>query len=234
MIFHLKVRLALIWFLILGSAFSACEHQQESQSPAAVQESVAAVTSTSKVVPKDSTSLLAEGAVQDSTAQTGPSLASTPLDCVRGTPEPIVRKKVFPNTHFVLLPDSLTGIETIALPNGDKVIIRNHGCEYFTLTFRFETSEYRPNKTDPKSCYQATIKLMEEVLKGIEPPIGLAEGVTAMKRYISSRQAISLEKELSYGSKEEYSMDEAVILEKVEPLSQDKVAIEVRFSLGPL
>jgi hypothetical protein len=63
-------------------------------------------------------------------------------NCVRGQAEPVVKKLVYPNSQFQLQADSLTAIEIVNFSNGDKLIIRNWGCESYILTFRFEASRF--------------------------------------------------------------------------------------------
>ena len=53
------------------------------------------------------------------------SETSSEMDCVRGAAEPIIIKSVFPNTDFKLLPDKITGIETVVFDNNDRLIIKN-------------------------------------------------------------------------------------------------------------
>lgn len=68
-------------------------------------------------------------------------------DCPRSAAEPVVKKAVFPRTTFRLQPDTHTGIETVTCPNGDQVIIRHEGCEYYALRFQFTTSRFAPPTT---------------------------------------------------------------------------------------
>src|ERR1051326_6096260 len=68
-------------------------------------------------------------------------------DCVRGTPEPVVKKNIFPKTTFQLQADGLTAYETVDFDNGDKLIITNAGCEYYVLTFRFETARFKNERS---------------------------------------------------------------------------------------
>ena len=72
-------------------------------------------------------------------------------DCVRGQAEPVIQKEDYPNTTFILQADSLTAIETVTFDNGDKLIIRNWGCEYYVLTFCFETTKFQQDTTNPVS-----------------------------------------------------------------------------------
>ena len=89
------------------------------------------------------------------------------LECIRAQAMPMVIKSVYPNTTFELLSDSVTGIEKINFSNGDKLIIENGGCEYFVLTFKFETSRFQSDTSDAVYWFSKSIVLMKEILPGI-------------------------------------------------------------------
>lgn len=81
-------------------------------------------------------------------------LPYTLSDCVRAPAKPIVKKGVFKHTDFQIKKDSITAVETVSFDNGDKVIIRNRGCEYVTLQFQFLTSEFQPDSMNIRYGYQ--------------------------------------------------------------------------------
>lgn len=151
--------------------------------------------------------------------------------CVRGTPEPIVNKKKLPNSKFILLPDSLTGIETVTYANSDKLIIENFGCEYYNLNFRFETSRFKADTSNIKYWALNVIKLMREVEPAINSPLNLKKGIIYFSKYISTKKYPLLQHEIEYGSSE---MNNTVILNRIEKIKKDKYAVELTFSLGPL
>ena len=91
--------------------------------------------------------------------------------CARGVAEPIIKKTIYPKTTFVLQPDSITGIETVILDNGDKLIIKNWGCEYYVLTFRFETSRFLKDTTDLNFWFKSAGDLMRDILVGLQSPL---------------------------------------------------------------
>lgn len=97
---------------------------------------------------------------RDAVKKKADTLASSPLarpittdtitqtDCPRGAAEPLVKKNTFKDAHFALQPDGITGIETFSLPEGDKVKIKNFGCEYYILSFELTTSRFAADTTD--------------------------------------------------------------------------------------
>jgi hypothetical protein len=152
--------------------------------------------------------------------------------CVRGTPEPVINKKKLPNSKFILLPDSLTGIETVTYANNEKLIIENFGCEYYTLNFRFETSRFKAADTSNIKYWALNaIELMKQIEPAINSPLNLRKGIRYFSKYISTNKYPVLQHEVEYGSSE---MNNTVILNRVQKINKDKYAVELTFSLGPL
>jgi len=115
--------------------------------------------------------------------QSTESKTITTFECVRGQAEPIIKKEYFPNTTFTLQADSITAIETVQFDNGDKLTIKNWGCEYYVLTFNFETTQFQKDTTDLKFWYQSTIQLMTSILAGLDAPIDIKKGLTFLESY---------------------------------------------------
>lgn len=152
--------------------------------------------------------------------------------CVRGQAEPIIKKSVFPKSKFILQPDSLTALETIDFDNGDKLIINNWGCEYYTLTFRFETSRFKADTSSMKYWYVTAHKLMTEIRGGLDSPIDIDKGLQALNRHISIHVFdLKLQTEIDFGGDE---IRDFVTLEQIEKLSDKKYAITLSFATGPL
>lgn len=154
------------------------------------------------------------------------------FDCVRGQAEPIVIKDIYPNTTFTLQPDSLTAIETIELDNGEKVIIKNWGCEYYVLSFQFETSKYNADTTAMKYWYVNVYKLMDEIKEGIDAPIDIEKGLKAFNDHISKNVFdLELETEIDYGENE---IRNFVSLDNISKIDNNRFAVTISFAIGPL
>jgi hypothetical protein len=153
-------------------------------------------------------------------------------NCARGVAKPIVKKAVYPQTKFVLQPDSLTGIETVIFDNGDNLTIKNWGCEYYVLTFRFETSQFEANTTSLKYWYVAAYKIMTEIKQGIDAPIDIEKGLQALNKYISENVfELELKTEIDFGGDEIRSF---ISIDMIEKLTDKKYAVEISFAVGPL
>lgn len=135
-------------------------------------------------------------------------------DCVRGQAEPIIKKTVFPDTKFILQPDSLTAIETVNFDNGDKVTIRNWGCEYYVLTFRFETSRFKADTTAMKYWYVTTYRILKEMQQGIDAPVDIEKGLQALNNHISKNVFdLKLQTEIDFAG--DVIRELAVIISKI-------------------
>lgn len=157
-------------------------------------------------------------------------------NCIRGQAKPIIKRSHFPNTKFVLQSDSITGIETVNFDNGDKLILTNGGCEYFTLSFRFETSRFQHDTKDFEFwCYRA-IELMYNIVKGIDAPIDVRKGIDELQNkceisFHMDYESFELGDQLDYGGDDIRSF---MAVTKIEKLNAEKYAVELYFSMGPL
>jgi hypothetical protein len=171
-----------------------------------------------------------EKPLSDSVAMTEKQIVLT--DCARGAAEPIIKKTVYPQTTFVLQPDSLTGIETVTFDNGDNLTIKNWGCEYYVLTFRFESSRLKADTTSLKYWYVSAYKIMTEMKQGIDAPIDIEKGLQALNNYISKNVFdLKLQTEIDFGGDEIRSF---VSVDRVEKVTDKKYAVEISFITGPL
>ncbi len=106
--------------------------------------------------------------------------------CSREQAKPIINKTVFKNTQFQLQSDSISAIETVIFDNGDKLIIKNWGCEYYCLNFRFETKRYENDTKNTAFWYRKAVLLISEISKGIEAPIDIENGNNALINHIDN------------------------------------------------
>ncbi len=153
-------------------------------------------------------------------------------DCIRAVPESIVKKSVFPQTTFNLSEDKRTGTETVELPNGDKLIITNTGCEYYYLSFRFETERFSAPTTDTQYWFKRAVEIIEETENGIsDAPIQINKAVTALESYLEKTKKPQFGEEIDYGGNDIRTF---VTVNKVQKLAKSKFALEITFAVGPL
>lgn len=183
-------------------------------------------------------SLPAKVELPDSTAlitnrrQAKDSVVGNDLACIRGQAEPVIKKKYFPNTTFSLQPDSLTGTETVSFKTGDKLIIKNWGCEYYVLTFRFETSRFKADTLNLKYWYATASKLMSEAVPGIYAPIDIRRGTRALNNYAAKNtKHLKLLTEIDFGGDE---IRDFVTLDTISIMQRNRFAVVISFAKGPL
>jgi hypothetical protein len=150
----------------------------------------------------------------------------------------IVKKKVFPNSNFVLkkLDNKgkiiYTGIEVVTLNNGDRLTITNSGCEFLTLNFRFETNRRPQHPKHSQYLYQRSARLMRQIVGGLNAPIALQDGIIALENYGSKNARPELDTIIEYQS----SLDFRSVVQLVDrpPHANGRELIEVLFYYGPL
>ncbi|MEO7991510.1 MAG: hypothetical protein ABI663_18300 [Chryseolinea sp.] len=152
-------------------------------------------------------------------------------ECIRGQAASVIKKTVYPNSTFKLNKDNHTGTETIDLVNGDKLIINNWGCEYYVLTFRFETTRFQADTTDIKYWLDKAVILMNEIEKGLDAPLDTPGGTLATKKYLDESKTHSLGEEIAY---DDDVIRDFVTFDRVQKISDTKYAIEISYATGPL
>jgi len=157
-------------------------------------------------------------------------------DCARGQAEPIIKKQDYTITTFVLQPDSISAIETVTFDNQDKLIIRNWGCEYYILTFRFETTKYQQDTTNLEYWFKAAHRLMTGMLAGLDAPIDMKKGLVMLESKIlqdekNGYKDLQLEEEINFGSNEIRSF---ISVDRIEKMTDNKFAVTISFATGPL
>lgn len=152
-------------------------------------------------------------------------------NCSRGAAKPIIKKTVYPQTTFILQPDGITGIETVNFDNGDKLLIKNWGCESYVLTFRFETSRLQKDPTNFDFWFKSAGTLMNEILDGLEAPIDIQKGIDKLVTHVGNNQTLKLREEIDFGGRDIRSF---VSVDRVEKLTDKRYAVEISFATGPL
>jgi hypothetical protein len=156
--------------------------------------------------------------------------------CTRGQATPIIDKSVYPNTTFQIQADSITAIETVVFENGDKLVIHNWGCDYFVVTFRFETSRFIEDTTDLEAWFKHANTLTASVLSALNVPIEIERGLVYLNSYMdwdenNGHQNLQLGKQLDFGGSD---MRSFLTIDRIEKLSDNRTAVEISFSEGPL
>jgi len=152
------------------------------------------------------------------------------FDCTRGDPVPSFNLTVFPNRQFQLI-DQTTAIETVDLDNNEKIIVRHGGCEYYVLTYRFETSRFQADTSKILFWYKKTVKLLSEIEQANQSPIDIKLGLRAMVNYIDVYTEKNLGDEIDFADS---VIRQFVTLDRIEQLENNRFAIEVTFAIGPL
>ncbi|HLR24507.1 MAG TPA: hypothetical protein VK112_01485 [Fodinibius sp.] len=104
--------------------------------------------------------------------------------CTHSPAQPVIKKAAYPDAGFQLNPDSLTATENVWLENGDHLTVKNRGCEYFALTFRFETRRFRHDATDVAIWYRKSITMMNNLLPTLDAPLNLSAGIDQLQQYV--------------------------------------------------
>jgi len=160
----------------------------------------------------------------------------TESECIRGEAHPIIKKEIYLHSTFVMQPDSLTAFESLTFENKDKLIIHNYGCEYYILTFRFETARFQEDITNLPFWFRKSATLMSEINDGIDTPFDIKKGLKKLNQYIDNDSSSDY-KNLKFGEQIDFGDDDIrsfVTVDKIEKLTDKKYAVEISFALGPL
>jgi hypothetical protein len=157
-------------------------------------------------------------------------------ECPRGVSEPVVKKSVFPDAHFALQTDNTTGIETLTLKGGDKLILTQSGCEYYRLNFRFETSRFAADTANIAYWGNTALTLMREVSSGLDVPLEIDTALNRLsarlnKDKLKADNKLTLGEEIDFGGPDPRQY---LIIERVTRLADQRYAVEVSLSYGPI
>lgn len=154
-------------------------------------------------------------------------------DCIRGQAESVTKKAIYPNATFKLNSDNHTGVETVDLKNGERLIIKNWGCEYFVLTFRIETERFQADTTNTIYWLDKAVILMKEIEDGIDAPLNIQGGIEAIPIHLASMGSRTYELGEEIVFKDDIIRD-FVTLDRVQKISDKRFAVEISFATGPL
>ena len=115
-------------------------------------------------------------------------------------------------------------------------MLRHWGCEYYALTFRFETIRLTEPISQRAAWHHHAVVLMRSVLPGVDAPLDLAKGVQylntrLLRRAKTSARNQALREEITFNDGEIRSF---VTVDKIEKLVGGKTAVELTFAIGPL
>ena len=157
-------------------------------------------------------------------------------DCIHQVTQPTLKNSTYPKAGYQLKNES-SSIETIDLDNGDKLILKNWGCDYAALTFRFETVRFQEEPSNAGFWYKRIVTLLNEVNKNLDkPPVDVEKGTERLVTQIENDlpngyENLKFGEELDYG---EEAIRSFVRIDNVEKLDDKKVALEITFAKGPL
>jgi hypothetical protein len=176
------------------------------------------------------------GVVESAAVETDSSETTeeSTFPCVRSVPEPILRQEA--NAKFELQPDSLVGFETVVLDNGDVLTIKNWGCEYYTLTFQFETTRFQADTNDLKYWFQKAGILLTGILGLENAPMDIKKGLMYLEYYRHHREkegseGFNLGEEIDFGGTE---IRDIISVDRIAKLSDKKYLVEISVATGPL
>ncbi|WDF57382.1 FEKKY domain-containing protein [Mucilaginibacter sp. KACC 22063] len=157
-------------------------------------------------------------------------------DCPRGAAVPVIKKAVFPNVHFALQSDHNTGIETLTLANGDKLTLKQFGCEYYNLSFFFETAQFAADTTDIAYWGNASLSLLRQVRKGLDTPLDIDTALNRLAAHIEkdklkSGKGLEMGEEIDFGGPDPRQY---LTIDQVSQLANKRYMIKITFSYGPI
>lgn len=159
------------------------------------------------------------------------------MECVRSIPEPILKKSVFPKKTFIKTKNKentgeTIGYEKVKVVKNVDLMIKNWGCENYTLTFQFLVNNQRQKISDTKFWYAKAIDLMNLVKKGIRAEdINLINrGLKAISAYRKKTKNPQYAHYIDFGGT---VIEDVVVLEKVVKQNR-KYKLEISFGVGPL
>ena len=152
--------------------------------------------------------------------------------CVRSVPEPVLESSKFSDYKFELRNN--VGFEQVLLLNGDKLIIKNCGCEYYTLVFRLEVTKPQDQKNESvERWYKEIPKRLAMIEDLSDSPFDLNKAKLLLINYIDSynNHPLKYKHEIVIEAGE---MPTKMSLDYVRILNDKTVALELSIWIGPL
>ncbi len=159
---------------------------------------------------------------------------TNPIDfenqCVRGEPESIINQDKF-RTEFRI--ENHVGFEKLILDSVTTLIIKNHGCESYSLTFRFEILEKNQKLDNIRFWYKRLVGLMTKIEDANQSPIDIFELIKALVKYIDvySNEPLKLGHYLYISQGE---IPNIVVFDQIKELENNKFVLEATTWIGPL
>lgn len=156
-------------------------------------------------------------------------------ECTRGVPEPLIKTSRLPDTKFSLSIDSTIGFEETRLNNGDKLSIKNWGCEYYTLTYQFETSRFSADTNNLSFWFKRAEILLTGTLGLVDAPLNIKKGIMHLEYYNyhadkdNNRQQLG--EEIDFGGD---VIREFISVDRISILKDSIYIVEISISMGPL
>lgn len=151
-------------------------------------------------------------------------------ECTRGQPEPVLRKAIYPKETFQRRPDG-SAVESTDLEHNDRLTIYHRGCEYYWLTFRFETSRFQADTTDVPYWMDKAVGFMQDIHNGLDAPLDISNGTEAILLLLKEKKTTALSEEIVF---QEGSIRSAATLDRIQQIDDRRYAIEISFFTGPL
>ncbi|WP_345953954.1 hypothetical protein [Mucilaginibacter sp. PAMB04168] len=157
-------------------------------------------------------------------------------DCPRGAAEPVIKKDIFPAATFTMQADHRTGIETLTFDDGDKLMIKQSGCEYYRLDFRFETSRFEADTTNVTYWSNTGLSLMRRAIKGLDTPLEIGKALNNLSARLEKDKSgsgtnLTLGEEIDFGGSDPRQY---LTIDRITRLANQRYAIELSLSYGPI
>jgi hypothetical protein len=123
--------------------------------------------------------------------------AKAGADCVRHVPVPVFPKKVATMRSTAFHPVSGNEAnEEVVFATGERLKIRNWGCESFVMTFRYE-SKTLPASGDGRAWYERAAEVLERISR-LEPqtPFDLPLAARQLRKALRTPAALRLEEDI--------------------------------------
>ncbi len=155
------------------------------------------------------------------------------MNCVRGEPKPVFStKNTSVKTKTFMVVSSHEANEQVLFKSGDSLTIRNWGCEYFILTFRYESKNFSPTANPFLLASQALRNLVAMKAKTV---FGFSKAVKSLTNRIKEDEELKLEEEYSVeGDGTDFLQTKLSVTSAGHLLNGTGAYVEFNLSCGPL